>query len=172
MESEKVQKARIDDPDRCQAITAKGNQCGYMSTDHSKYCVAHGGSAKRPQHNLLRTKWRADIQEYSDNPQIFNIKEEIGLTRLLLEKQLDACDTDVELLAHAPQLSDLLLKIEKLVTSCHKIEHSLGNYLSKTQLLNFANQVIAIISIHVKDPTLLDQIANEILGAYDGTDNS
>jgi len=80
-----------------------------------------------------------------------------------LEVQINSCNDSVELMLSSGPISDLVLKIEKVVSSCHKLEGSMGQLVDKAALLQFAHQVVSIISKHIEDSAVLSQIADEIL---------
>ena len=94
---------------------------------------------------------------------------------MMLEERLTFCKSGTDLLLHSSVIADLVMKIEKTVLSCHKLEASLGQHMDKTALLGFAQQVIQVISITVEDRNIVDSIANGIVnliiegGEEDGT---
>lgn len=55
------------------------------------------------------------------------------------------------------------MKIDRLVNSCHKLEGSLGQLLDKQAILNFASEVINVITDNLDDPIKIDQISTGIL---------
>ena len=65
-------------------------------------------------------------------------------------------------------LSDLLMKVEKVVTSCNRLDMRLGNLLDKGRVLHFAQTIVQIISDEVEDDEILEKISTRILGAFDG----
>ena len=60
-------------------------------------------------------------------------------------------------------LSDLVVKVEKLVTSCNRIDSKLGNLLDRTKVAQYAQSLVQIIAKHVNDATVLEKISEEFL---------
>ena len=155
------------DPNRCQAVTANG-QCTNTTTPHSNYCAIHGGNKAevREQKTRLRNyqlqQYRQRTAELSSSNEIKSLRDEIGILRMMLEQRINSCSTDSDLMVAAPAIGDMVMKVERLVTSCHKLEGQLGNHLDKQVLISFAQQVIQCISNHV-EPDIAGVIADEII---------
>ena len=69
------------------------------------------------------------------------------------------------------KLRQTVAKIEKLVTSCHKLEESLGQTLDKQSIMQFADGVVGIISKHLP-PEQLGIIADEIFALLEKKDEA
>lgn len=166
-----------DDPNRCQAgNNITGEQCinkGVLLPDGSygKYCAIHGGvseienikTAELKNYNL--TKFRARISQMANSEGIKSLRDEIGIMRMMLETLINRCEDETELLISSSRISDLIDKINKLVASCHKIEGSMGQLLDKQAILQFAAEVVEIISQNIDDKIILNKIADEIMVA-------
>lgn len=167
------ERVKEDDPHRCQAVNAQG-QCRNRAVEHEgqngTYCMAHGGNKqvnsmkKASLNNYRLTKWKAHLERHSGSDQLKSLRDEIGILRMILEEKLNQCNTNLELVMASHQISDLVVKIDKLVTSCHKLEGSMGQLLDKQAILQFAMVVIDIISATLKEnPEAIDEISNKIL---------
>lgn len=164
-----------DDPTRCQAIdNATGNQCNYRSVKseegkYGSYCMRHGGhkylakERKESLRNYHLTKWQGRILQKADSPDIKSIRDEIGILRMMLETKLNACNDETDLMLHTHSISDMILKIEKLVASCHKLETHLGQTLDKSAVLTFASKLIYIITEVITDETLVEELSTRIM---------
>lgn len=171
-----VQKVeRPDDPQRCQAVTPKG-QCENLGVAPGKNCYAHGGAsavkaqAKESIYRFRVQKYQERVGEIARSSNIKSLREEIGVLRMLLEEKLNACENDAELLLNSGDLSDLVIKIEKLVNSCHGLEAKLGVMIDKATLLSMVEQMVQIISKEVEDPEKLDKIAVAIMQVMEQTE--
>lgn len=154
-------------PGRCQG-RAKSGQCPYMAVEGSTYCPMHGGTQsirRREQENVRNyrlAKYEARVNEFADNNQIKSLREEIGITRMLLEETVNKCRDGNELILYSTKISDLVMKLEKLVTSCHRLEASSGLLLDKQAALQIGGTIVEIISRHIEDPEVLSSVADEI----------
>jgi predicted phosphohydrolase len=107
--------------------------------------------------------WNAKIARQANHPEVKSLGNEIGLLRMLMEEKLRSCTNDTQLILHSPAISDLVMKIERVVVSCNKLEKSMGQHLDKAALLQFASQVVRVISEHVTDKKQVDLVAQGIL---------
>ncbi len=155
------------DPERCQGVMAYG-QCGNKSMEGSLFCPMHGGNKAvqsaeaKDQRNYRVAKWQARMNRMSDAPGIKSLREDIGVLRMLLEERLNQCHSESELMMQSQPIAQLVEKIEHTVVSCHKLEEKLNVVVDRQQLLQFASQVIDIVSKHTQEDQL-QVISDEIL---------
>jgi hypothetical protein len=164
-----LNKCEPDSPDRCQAVH-NGGQCIWKACEGSKYCEAHGGNKaieakeKESMRNYQLTKWQARIDQKKSTPDLKNLRDEIAILRMMLEERLNACSSGTDLMLHSSAISDLIMKVEKVVASCHKLDRSRGLMIDKQAILNFAGRVIQIITLELDgQPDKIDDIGNRIL---------
>jgi hypothetical protein len=163
-----------DSPARCQG-NIKTGQCPYGAVVGSKFCPRHGSNMdtqvikETNLKNYRLNKWNTQLTEKTDSSKIKSLRDEIGILRILMEETLNKCHDSNDLLMYSNKISDLALKIEKLVTSCDKLETKLGLLMDKTQALQFANEIISVITKHIKDEDMLVQIAKEISNIMEAT---
>ena len=161
------QRVDVEASNRCQGITAKG-QCVLAQVEPSKFCHLHGGGvvsgAQRriavKQYMLDKAHVRA--RTLTNDSQIKGLRGEIGILRMILETQIDRCPTPTQLAVAAPSLSDMIMKIQKLVTSCHRLEEAMGHTLDQDQLAVIADSIIQVIGDYITDETQLKEIAGRI----------
>lgn len=162
------------DPHRCQAMTRAQGQCtnkGVKLDDgYGGFCRVHGGNKTQQAHeakkarNYRLTKFQAQLERQSDSSAIKSLREEIGILRMLMEEKLNRCTDMAGLLLESQQISDLVLKIEKLVVSCHRLEGSMGQTLDKQAILQFASEIITIIGTRLEgQEEVIEKIANDIV---------
>lgn len=157
-----------DDPRRCQAVRPSHGQCTLVSLEGSTYCAAHGGNkaveAKKKQElrNYRLTKFKQKVQELGNSDEIMSLREEIAILRVLFQEKWNRCDDEYELTMMSGPLSDLIMKVEKVVSSCNRLESKLGSHLDKTKVLQYAQMIVQIIAKHVQDDKLIEMINEEI----------
>ena len=163
------------DPTRCQALAGE-NQCMNQSVKFpdgtfGTACPVHGGARqfkeweKTQLKNYQLTKFRQRIGQMSNSDNIKSLRDEIGILRMMLESQINRCSNEYDLLLASHKISDMIDKINKLVTSCHKIEGSMGQLLDKQAILQFAAEVVEIVSKNIEDKVIIEKIADEIMKA-------
>ena len=177
-----IQRCEEDNPHRCQAVIPSKGQCLNLAaaTEGGKfgeYCLAHGGNrfvnqeAKISIRNYQLDRFKARLERHATSPHITNLRDEIGILRMVLEERLNRCNDDMDLLLHSGPISDLVSKIDKVVTSCHKLEGSMGNLLDKQAILQFASEVIEVVDSEIKQTDvnenwqelLTERIGNRIM---------
>jgi hypothetical protein len=163
---------RIDDPAdprRCQGIVGGNYQCIYVSVPGSNYCIAHSANtsgraaeARKAEWNYNLHKYRARIQQFAENPRVKSLREEVGVLRLLLETVLNKCEDETALMIYTSKISELVLKIEKVVASCHNLEAKTGQVLDKTAVINLCEAVVQVIQNYVDDPDVLAKLSGDL----------
>lgn len=159
-----------DDPERCQAITSAG-QCKLKAMPNCVCCKAHGGARQTKSQEQYRlknyrlAKFASKVGEKSNSDGLKSLTDEVGILRLLIEEMVGQCDDTTELIIRAGPLSDLIMKAEKLVTSCDRLDARMGNLVNKDKILLFARLVIEIISDEIDNSDILDIISTKILSA-------
>lgn len=163
------------DPRRCQGVGGMG-QCNQIAMEGVANCAMHGGGMamrkieKETNNNYKILKYQERLKEKSGSGSVKSLRDEIGLLRMLIEERINLCNTPTDLIMSAGAISDMVVKVEKLVTSCHRIEGSMGQLLDKSTLIQFADRVVSIIAESVSDSIALDAIATKIMGALEGKD--
>lgn len=145
-----------DDPNRCQGVNSQG-QCinkavQLPSGKYGTFCLCHGGNkqVESEQKNDKRLyqlgKWQRQLEEQAEHVNIKSLREEIGILRVVMQERWSVIKDTTDLILASGPITDLVMKIEKLVASCHKLEGSMGQLLDKQAILNFASQVVAVVS--------------------------
>lgn len=173
-----------DAPNRCQAVTPQG-QCMNKAVEGCTNCLAHGGAKQRDlnakeamkNYRLTKAEWTEKAHSLARSSNIKSLRDEIALLRVLMQEHLDACRTSADLLLKSHIISDLVLKIDKVVSSCHKLETSLGQTLDKAQILHLSSLIIDRIGSalsFIDDPNIrdaaLEAVAEAILQAVSDND--
>lgn len=164
---QKLIRCEPDDPNRCQS-TGKQGQCPYLAAEGLKYCLRHGGRlpAMQEKQKIKQYRlqvWQERLDEFTESDKVKSLRDEIGILRITMENILNKCSTSHELVMYSSKIADLAVKIEKLVVSCNRLEHSMGMMLDKTAALNLAAQIVEIIGKYVPDPEAIDNISGEII---------
>jgi hypothetical protein len=123
----------------------------------------HGGNnagIKREKQELRNYKinqarMRADLVAKANSSGLIDLRDEVALTRYLLEKILNTVDHENDLILQSSAISELVGKIEKLVVSCHKLELSTNSVLDEKQLVALAGTIVGIITTTIDNVTAL-----------------
>lgn len=181
----KLLECQPDDPDRCQGTGQGGEgQCRYFSVkglqreglwdpdvDVSSIhvCPKHGGTRMTNQqerervHDYRLQVWQQRLDEFAESEKVKSLRGEIGVLRLLAESILDQCKTKQDLLMYSSKISDLMVKTEKLVRTCDRVDSSVGMLLDRSTALAMGARIVEVIGKHVKEPAIIDAISNDII---------
>jgi len=168
------------DPRRCKHSFPQ-EQCWHEAEPGCQYCIIHGGRSKANAeetrlYNLAEVDNRRRLAELSGHERIKSLREEIGLLRILIEKTMNAAKTDAELLSSCGSLNSMFLTAQKLVKSCHELEQSTGELLSKAAVYRFAQAVCEIVGEELDGlegcDEIVDRIADRIFPAVANAQNS
>lgn len=160
-----MRRVNEDDPERCQG-DSRGGQCQFARLEGGKYCRIHAGAqntlknadiaAKR---SYQLTRWKARVDDFSTSPAVKSLREEIGISRMMLEQILEKCQDATDLMLNSNKITPLVLTIEKLVSSCDRLETKLLLTLDKSAAILLAEQIINLITEEVEDPEIVERIA-------------
>lgn len=157
-----------DSPIRCQGICAGKFQCNNKQVPGSKFCLLHGGGkvSGKDERKELRLyafhKFQDRIDKFCDHSEHLDLSMELALLRQLLEALVNRASDLNDLLMYSPQIQDLVIRIEKLVSSMNKLEKELGGVLDKGALMQMVSEILNIISSSVTDESTLAAIATGI----------
>ncbi len=156
--------------ERCLGVNKEtGRPCIHKKLEGVDYCANHNNNLidynnkKQLVRNYRLLRYQQRVNEFADNPEIKSLREEIGITRMILEEIINKCRDGDDLLLYSGKIGDIVTKIEKLVVSCHRLEWATGNLLDKSMIINIANNIIVTIGKHIKDPDDLEQISEDIM---------
>tara|TARA_Y100000034_G_C6757069_1_gene336911 strand:+ start:109 stop:645 length:537 start_codon:yes stop_codon:yes gene_type:complete len=148
-------------PDRCE-----NTPCPYQKVEETPYCPRCGGPkiAKDQEKKRIRTyhlaKFQARLDDFVVDPNVKSLREEIGICRIILEEKLNLCQSSMDMIVQSHAISDLCMKIEKLVSSCQRIEKSMGQYLDKNQIIQLGLEISQIIGDEITDADLIGRITD------------
>lgn len=170
-EASRMHRVEADSPLRCQAVSKTRGQCLFERIEESQFCPMHSGPTgdlgtdRKQIRNYRLNMWQARMEEFADNPEVKSLREEVGITRIVLEETMNRCETPTDLLMYSNKIADLVMKIEKLVSSCHRLEAATGSLLDKSSALQLASIIIDIINRHITDEVILQLISEELIEA-------
>jgi len=171
MSENKFERCAEDDPNRCQGMIQSGTnagQCFYKAVPNAKYCIMHGGAAqanankKNALANYRLQQYSERVGELANNPEIKNLREEIGILRMTLESLLNQCDNANKLLVYTDKIGNLVNQINKLIESAQRMEEKNNNLLDRKVVIVIADSIVTLIGQYITDPDKLNEIGSKI----------
>ena len=164
------------DPNRCKGATREG-QCWNGADLGSDYCHGCGGRRgdndaalenQKKQYHLTEARYRTRLAQLSEHSDVKSLRDEIALTRVLIEARLNLVKTDADLINACGQLNSLLLTVERLNKSAHSIEQSLGVLLARDTVLRLGQSIVEILADELKGlpdhEAIIDRITERLFG--------
>lgn len=156
--------------ERCEG-TIKTGQCINCKVPGTDYCLNHGANKQLQSkngttvRNYRLQRWKNRVGEMADSGGIKSLREEVGILRVILEEMMNQCNDATDLLLYSQRMADLVMKIEKLVSSCDRLENRMGMLLGKDSVLQLAATYVQIINSYVSDPNIIESISVDIVKA-------
>jgi hypothetical protein len=169
----------LADPRRCKASVGTG-QCMTVALEGSDYCQVHAGSYRPPvkglrQYLLAQAQDRARLAALSEHDDIKSLRDEIALTRMMIERLWNSAQSDVERMALFGRVNSHILTLEKLVKTCNQIEERLGTLLAKPTLLRVGMEICRVLVNRLSDlpnyEQIVDPLIHEVIGVIDQARN-
>jgi hypothetical protein len=101
--------------------------------------------------------------------EVRSLREEIHLARMMVETRLELIEENDkgDMLAAFSNVNTYLQTIEKLVSSCHRMEVSLGTLLSKASIFSLGQDIVNIVIDEVQHidgyEAIVDKISERIV---------
>jgi hypothetical protein len=176
-EASVYERCEPDDPRCCQGVNKNG-PCNLKAVDGQRFCRIHFGignkiAEKTAMRNYQLNVYQHRVDQFADNDQVKSLREEIGILRMLLEKTINLCKSENELLLYSNKIADLAMKIEKVVASCHKLELSTGTLLDKSTVMMLGDVIIQIVGEYLppdKIQCVSERIVKSIVEVNEPTD--
>lgn len=133
------------------------------------YCPKHGGRSRsafvKAKFNYNITKWNEKIRGFAVSPQAKSLREEIAILRCLMEARLEILNPadQFDVIRHSGPIGDLAVKIEKLVSSCHRLEEKTGATLDRTKVVLIAQRFVEIVAQNLQALNVEDAQAQAFL---------
>jgi len=168
------------DPRRCKH-SFPHEQCWNEAPEPGKNCTAHGGrdmieENEKRLYQLAEVDDRAKLAHFSTHERIKSLREEIGLVRLLIEKRMNLIKNEADLLAACGPLNSMFLTLEKLIKSCHSLEQSLGELLTRDTVVRLGQTLCNIVIEELQGmeghEEVIDRIVERLFPTINSTRNS
>lgn len=169
MEVQKWTKA--DDPAlRCEFELTNGKQCGNKRVEGVTRCPLHGANMQlaSQEHESKRVyrlaKFKARVGQLADHKKLKSLHEEIAILRMMLEERWNRIEDGHELVIQSGPIAELVMKIEKVVSSCNRLEGQLGNLLDKAAVKNLATTLMQVLADKLNEFADANGIEPELIG--------
>ena len=152
----------------CLGIIEAG-RCPNKALDGIDFCILHGGNKalqskeKEMMYDWARTdflkKLKNQIPRFTHGPKKYDISEELGITRIMLNEILAKCEDANDLLRYNNQINNLIDKIERLIKSSLKVDEKLSLLISQDDVIKIAQGLVEIMQEYITDPVMMNEIA-------------
>ena len=170
----------LADPNRCKAAAPDG-QCQNKAEYGSEYCRAHGGVNLKEVEDkrgylLAKVDERTRLAKLSDGLEpVKELRDLISLQHMLIERRYNSINSEGELLAACGPLNQMLLTMERLINSTHRIETNLGELLQRHAVMALAKEMVRIVIDELADiedyEIIVDRITQRLIDTIRNASN-
>lgn len=160
------------DPRRCKAASVDG-QCMNRAEHGAEYCRVHGGRSTQKEEDfrsymLARVEDRIRLAQLSDHLEpVKALRDSVALQHMLIERRYNLIQNDADLMSACGAINQMLLTMERLLTSAHRLEQSLGALLSRDEIMRLAKFMIEVVIDELQGvegyEEIVDRIADRLL---------
>lgn len=153
------------DPDRCDGIDMSG-QCWYKVVPGTRKCERHAynketeSTKRKTLCNYRLQRWNDRVTELTHSEGLKSLREEIGISRMILEEVLNKCEDSASLIVYSDKIHHCTNQIQNLIVACQRLEERNGLLLDKAAVVSLADQMIKIVADHIDDTDKLAEIGN------------
>ena len=169
------------DPNRCKGAAPTG-QCMNVAESGSEHCRAHGGRDLTEQtqmkgYLLAKAQEQTRLTNLSEGLEpVKELRDAIALLHMMIEQRWNLIMTDGDLLQACGPLNQMLQNMERLVSSCHKIEQNLGQLLAKQAILALAKRMVEVMIEELEGiddyEATIDRITTRLFDTVRGAGNT
>jgi hypothetical protein len=127
-------------------------------------------------YHLAEVDSRTRLAELSSHERIKSLREEIALVRILIERRFNLIRTDADLMTSCGTINSMMLTLEKLIKSCHALEQSLGELLSKQAVVRLGQSICEIVIEELQEieghEEIIDRIVGRLFPTINGAQNA
>jgi len=134
----------------CEAKDKDGLRCTRPAIENSPFCAVHSPrKAEVPsmyqwaKNDYLRTL-EDRVKQFKD-PRTFNLREEIGILRVVLERILNSVTDDPSLMLVSSEIQQTILTIERLLKTTHEMERQSGELMSRDEVRDITTSLLQIM---------------------------
>lgn len=133
----------------CQAKNKDGLTCNRPVIENSPFCTYHSPRLPAPTiYDWAKTEYLRSlatrIEDFKDT-RTFNLREEIGILRVILERLLASVEDDPTLLLRSSEIQQTILTIERLLKTTHEMERQSGTLLTREEVREIATTLLTIL---------------------------
>lgn len=172
----------LTDSRRCKGAAQDG-QCQNVAEYGSDYCRVHGGRTNLREledkrgYLLAKAGERVRLVEMADELEpVKELRDLIALQHMLIEKRYNLVKDDTDILTSCGPLNQMLMTMEKLISSCHKIETNLGELLQRHAVLALAKEMVKIVIDELDGidnyEYIIDRITQRLIDTIRNTNNT
>lgn len=158
----------LADPNRCQA-PSKDGQCRNYAEHGSDYCKYHQGVSTKDQDDIRSyLVAQADVKRRlaqldSQQDPIRDLQRTISVTHILIERCLDACETNTDLMAASGPLLAMIQRMESLQKTVVSVQEKLDELLPRAAVLELGHAIQTVIIDELSHLDGYEEIVDRII---------
>lgn len=132
------------DPYRCTGDNGNCYKRMELGTRFCKFCLHKAGKLPKASKMYDLGLWKNDKQKFESGT--VDVKDELDISRMVLEKLIKSCQNETELLAASDRINNYLDRVSKTAAIKHKIDRATGQLLDRSTLMQFAENIVKAVN--------------------------
>jgi hypothetical protein len=114
------------------------------------------------QYLLAKADDRARLDALSESPELKSLRDEIALVRMLVERRWNLIHTDNDLILAAPQLTNMMQTLERLVKTADVMDRNEGRLLARQAVIRIGQELVRIVMEELEEIPGYEEIVDRI----------
>lgn len=161
--------------EQCEGRKEDGSRCTNRALIDSHLCAncfskSHTKRITKERRRMYDlAQYNGDVDRFARAGEIKSLREEIAISRMLVERILKTipADSPAELLARFPQVNQGIKTIESLVTQCNKFDITAGQMLDKSEVARLSSEIVRIVADEIEDTAVLERISERMAALFE-----
>ncbi len=144
--------------------------CKFASVKGSLACSRHGGASEARANNSHREmnyqfkRYQTQLEAGVRKANMNDLREEISLTRIMVETIVNHAEDDISFLAMIPSLNPLISTLDRLITNNAKLEAFFGQFMTPEQVDTMVSSILDILIEEIQAAIPDEAQAGALLG--------
>lgn len=147
---------------QCQRLSNAG-QCGHPAMPGSKFCRKHTRADQEIISYRINDPDLLNSVQHHARGSLADLTQQVVLLRGLIERRLNMADSEAEKIVAYNFVATQLATLTKMTESMVKLQREAGDLLEKSQVEEFVDRVVQVVSEELSDLPNSEEIVDKIV---------
>jgi len=155
---------------QCQKLTKSG-PCKHSAVAGSHFCRKHTRAADEVIAYRLNDPSLQDSVQYHARASLTDLSQQVVLLRGLIERRLNMAASDADRITAYNFVANQLATLTKMTEALVKLQRDAGDLLEKSQVEEFVDRVVQVVSEELSDVPNSEEIVDKIVSRLEDDTN-